>query len=126
MEWEKSLGGSGLDTAFSVQETPDGGYIAAGRSDSNDGDAAGNHGEGDIWTVRLASDGTLKWQKSLGGSGEDGASSVLALPDGGYLLAGYSDSADGDAGGSHGEQDFWVLRLNAEDSERLKAPDAEP
>jgi hypothetical protein len=37
IEWEKSYGGSGIDIAYSVQQTGDGGYIVAGYSESNDG-----------------------------------------------------------------------------------------
>ena len=51
IEWQKSLGGSSLDVAFSIQQTSDGGYIAAGYSYSNDGDVSGNHGESDYWVV---------------------------------------------------------------------------
>lgn len=54
IEWEKSLGGSQYDDALSIQQTSDGGYIVAGRTDSNDGDVqSGNKGAPDFWIVKL-------------------------------------------------------------------------
>jgi hypothetical protein len=56
IEWQKSLGGVSPDDARSIQQTPDGGYIVGGISQSNDGDVAGNNGERDYWVVKLGSD----------------------------------------------------------------------
>lgn len=68
IEWQKCLGGSSQEQAYSIQQTSDGGYVTAGYSWSNDGDVTGNHGGWDYWVVRLTLTGTLEWQKSLGGS----------------------------------------------------------
>src|SRR5690606_15188651 len=91
----------------------DNGYIVAGMSNSNDGDVTGNHGEGDdYWIVKLDELGEIEWQKSLGGSGEyDFSYGVRQDADGGYVIAGSSDSNDGDVTGNHGESDFWVVKL---------------
>ena len=53
IKWQKALGGSYDDKAYSVQQTSDGGYIVAGSTYSNDGDVSGNHGEDDVWVVKL-------------------------------------------------------------------------
>ncbi|MDR0647870.1 MAG: InlB B-repeat-containing protein [Synergistaceae bacterium] len=113
IEWEKSLGGSGYDDAHSIQQTSDGGYIVAGISDSNDGDVTGNHGNWDYWIVKLNAGGTIVWQKSLGGSGNDLAYAIDQTGDGGYVIAGQSESTDGDVSGNHGDMDYWVVRLDA-------------
>lgn len=56
--WQKCLGGSNDDIAFSVIETTDGSYInVAGYTESNDGDVSGNHGGSDMWVVQLSSAG---------------------------------------------------------------------
>ena len=52
IEWQKSLGGSGRDEAYSIQQTNDGGFIVAGESFSMDGDVSGNHGNSDYWVVK--------------------------------------------------------------------------
>ena len=111
IEWQKSLGGSGEDRASSVIQTTDGGYIIAGTSNSNDGDVSGNHGRDDYWIVKLSSTGILEWQKSLGGSGDDDANSIQQTTDGGYIIAGGSNSNDGDVSGNHGSDDYWIVKL---------------
>ncbi len=111
IEWQKCLGGSGEDYATSIQQTSDGGYIVAGYSSSNNGDVSGNHGESDYWIVKLDDSGSVQWQKSLGGTGEDVATSILQTSDGGYIVAGYSYSNDGDVSGNHGNSDYWIVKL---------------
>jgi len=112
MQWQKCLGGSGWDEANSVQQTSDGGYIVAGYTDSNDGDVSGNHGGYDCWLTKLDRAGTMQWQKCLGGSGRDIARSILETSDGGCIVAGYTNSIDGDVGGNHGNNDCWLVKLD--------------
>ena len=111
IQWQKSLGGDTIDNAYSIRQTSDGGYIVAGFSGSNDGDVSGNHGSYDYWIVKLNDIGTVQWQKSLGGSGMDEAYEIQQTPDGGYIVAGYSNSNDGDVSGNHGGYDYWVVKL---------------
>jgi hypothetical protein len=111
IQWQKSLGGTNHDGAFSIKQTSDGGYIAAGYSRSNDGDVTGNHGGGDFWVVKLSSNGNIEWQKSLGGTSDEGVSSIKPTSDGGYIVAGFSQSNDGDVTGNHGLFDYWIVKL---------------
>ena len=114
IQWQKALGGSDWDEAWSIQQTSDGGYILAGRTRSNDGDVSGNHGAFDIWVVKLDGTGTLAWQKSLGGSGDDIGYAVRQTPDGGYIVTGESGSDNGDVSGLIGGTDYWVIKLSPE------------
>jgi hypothetical protein len=111
-QWQKSLGGTGVESAWSIQQTRDSGYIVAGASTSNDGDVTGNHGDSDFWVVKLDTGGNLQWQKSLGGLGEDDALSIQQTGDGGYIVAGGSRSNNDDASGNHGDMDYWVVKLD--------------
>ena len=111
LQWQRSLGGTDDDSAKSIQQTSDGGYVVVGYSASKDGDVTGNHGNVDMWVVKLAPDGSLLWQKSLGGTGDDGAIGIQQTSDGGYVVAGYSASNDGDVTGNHGGWDIWVVKL---------------
>ena len=77
IQWQKSFGGTAIDQGYSIQQTFDGGYVAAGTSQSNDFDVTGNHGLGDYWIVKVDSAGTIQWQKSFGGTGEEVANSIL-------------------------------------------------
>lgn len=111
-QWQKSFGGGSDDTAQSIRSTPDGGYIVIGSSTSTNGDVTGNHGVADYWVVKMDSAGVKQWQKSLGGSNYDYAFDIQNTSDGGYILAGYSSSNNGDVTGNHGAQDFWIVKIN--------------
>jgi gliding motility-associated-like protein len=114
--WQKCLGGSGSDQANSVQSTIDGGCIIAGLEESNDGDVKDNHGIGDYWLVKLDKAGNTQWQKTYGGTGLDAAWYVSVTNDGGYIVAGYSGSYDGDVTGKRpsgpGDSDIWILKVD--------------
>jgi len=114
IEWQKTLGGSSGDWATSIQQTSDGGFIVAGHSNSNDGDVSGNHGSWDFWVVKLSDLGDLVWQRSFGGSENDIANSVQETSDGGFIVAGYTLSNDGDVTGFHGDRDAWVIKLDVQ------------
>ncbi|MBK6485140.1 MAG: hypothetical protein IPG01_18905 [Chitinophagaceae bacterium] len=112
INWFAELGGSGSDIAWSVQQTSDKGYIAAGYTGSNNGDVSGNHGGNDYWIVYLDSAGNLAWQKALGGSNNDEAFSVQQTVDNGFIIAGNANSYDGNVSGSHGGSDYWIVKLS--------------
>ncbi len=112
IEWQKSLGGSGDDIAYCIQQTSDGGYIVAGYGYGNGGDITGNHGGYDYWIVKLTSSGLIQWQKSLGGSNWEFAYSIVQTTDSGYIVAGYSQSTDGNVTYNNGLADFWIVKLS--------------
>lgn len=113
IEWQKSYGGYDTETAFWIEQTSDGGYIFTGYSNSNSGDVTGNHGDFDFWVVKVNYAGTIEWQKSLGGSGSDASYNIQQTKEGGYIVAGTSNSINnGDVSGSHGSDDFWVVKIN--------------
>src|SRR6266496_3677891 len=104
IEWQKCLGGTFHDNAYSIQQTSDGGYVVAGCSESINGDVTGNHGNFDSWVVKLDVTGTIQWQKCLGGTLSDYARSIQQTWDGGYVVAGIASSNDGDVTGNHGDE----------------------
>ncbi|MDK2886045.1 MAG: hypothetical protein PWP54_603 [Thermosipho sp. (in: thermotogales)] len=112
LEWQKALGGSDYEEAYSVIQTNDGGFLITGFSFSNDGDVSGNHGEEDCWVVKLDENGNVQWQKSLGGSKSDFGRAALQTNDGGFIIAGYTKSDDGDVSENHGSADYWIIKLS--------------
>lgn len=113
IQWQRCLGGADRDEASSVQQTADGGYVVAGHTNSIDGDASGNHGGNDAWLIKLSGSGDIQWQKCLGGTEGDHLGAVLQTADGGYLVAGHTQSNDGDVSGLHGTTyDAWVVKVS--------------
>ena len=106
IEWQKTYGGGSWDIAFSTQQTTDGGYIVSGTTSS--------FGDGlrDIWVLRLSPDGNIIWDKTYGGKGEESEYfrhiPIEPTSDGGYIVAGSTRSFGA------GEDDFWILKLNAD------------
>ena len=113
IQWQKSFGGGFEESARSVVQTPDGGYIVAGKSKSYEGDLTVNYGNFDFWIVKINAMGILQWQKSYGGSGEDEATSIRNTSDGGYIVAGFTFSSDGNITVNKGAADYWIVKLNA-------------
>jgi gliding motility-associated-like protein len=117
LRWQRCYGGSSEeDMANSIQPTPDGGYVVAGYSHSNDGDVSGNHGSADYWIVKINDGGGIEWKKCYGGSGLDEAEFIQPTPDGGYIVAGSSSSNDDDVSGNHDLPsmpmgDYWIVKL---------------
>jgi hypothetical protein len=112
IEWQKALGGSAFDELLCIRQTSDGGYIGTGRSRSTNGDVTGNHGNEDYWIVKLDAIGNISWQKCFGGSSADYGSEIQQTTDGGYIVAGFTLSNNGDVSGNHGLYDCWVIKLD--------------
>ena len=111
LEWQRALGSSGLDRLYSVVET-DNGYIIAGYAENADGDVTVNHGSLDAWVVKLDLAGALVWERTYGGYSSDFAFSIKASTNGGYVMAGYAGSSDGDVTGVQGIVDYWIVKLD--------------
>ena len=101
-QWARTYGGIDFDRAFFIQQTSDGGYVAAGYT------ASGGAGISDFWVLKLSLAGVIEWQHAYGGSGDDVAYSVQETSDGGYVVAGYTYSFGA------GESDYWILKLTSE------------
>jgi hypothetical protein len=106
MLWSKTYGGAGYDQAYALVQTVDGGYAIAGYTTSF------GAGEEDFWLVKTDSAGTMLWSKTYGGDGGDGAVTLVQTVDGGYAIAGWTNSYGA------GSNDFWLVRTDANGNER--------
>jgi len=101
LQWTKTIGGPGDEIGFSFIQTSDGGYAIAG--------STGSFGAGwyDVYVVKLDANGSLQWTKTIGGPDFDVGNSLIQTSDGGYAIAGSTQSF------SAGGQDVYVVKLDA-------------
>lgn len=120
--WKKTYGGSGDDFGFSVVETPEGGFVLLGYSNSQDGDVPPTKGYHDNWIIKIDADGAVLWKKSFGYSGHDHSYNLIATQDGGYFFNGFLDVTASNGMGNdkksssasrHGVGEFWCHKLDA-------------
>jgi uncharacterized delta-60 repeat protein len=102
IQWQKTFGGTENEVCWSIHHTSDGGCVVAGETESF------GAGGSDFWVLKLRPDGTLEWQKTYGGQEDDYAVSIRQTSDGGYVVAGGTESFGA------GSYDFWVLKLGGD------------
>ena len=101
LQWEMTYGGAGNDGARSVVQTNDGGYALAGYT------ASSGAGASDYWLIKTDSSGTIQWTKTFGGTGSEGANSIVKTSDGGFAIAGSTNSF------GSGNEDFWLVKVDS-------------
>ena len=85
--WSQTFGGQGTDQGRQVVNTLDEGYLISGYTDS-----FGTLGGFNFWLVKANSLGELEWQRFYGEQGDDRGLSGIQTSDGGYAIAGYTNS----------------------------------
>lgn len=86
IQWNSVVGSTGIESAYSIIQTNDGGYAVTGYTNSF---GAGNN---DILLVKLDINGVLQWTKTVGGSGAELSFGLLNTIDNGYIIAGNTNS----------------------------------
>ena len=86
VQWTRTIGGAGSDLGYDIITTTDGGYAIAGSTNSFG--AGGN----DCYVVKLDATGNLQWTRTMGGTGDDQAYSIIQTTAGGYAIAGSTNS----------------------------------
>ena len=99
--WNQTYGGLGVDGAYCIIQTNDGGYVMAGETDSF---GAGNR---DFWLVKTDRFGDHVWNQTYGGTNHDTGWSVVQTSDGGYAIAGYTRSFGAGSG------DVWLVKTDS-------------
>jgi hypothetical protein len=100
--WTRTYGGQAGEDGREAMETPEGGYIIVGHTFSF------GAGWEDVYIVRTDSIGDTLWTGVYGGFGFDYGTSISLTPDGGYIVAGSTESFG--AGG----YDVWLLRIETD------------
>ena len=123
--FNKVYGGSNTDTASSLINTADGGFIVCGYSQSSDGDVSNNEGFQDYWITKLDAQGNISWEKSHGFAGTDQALKIIQTKEGNFFVTGYFDvsasenqgnddgkAAHGSKATLHGVGEFWGILMD--------------
>ncbi len=105
-EWEKSFGGSAVDSAFfdansRVLLTSDGGYLIEGFASSEES------GGMDLCLIKTDSAGNVIWSRTYGGKGDDYGTAVQQTADGGYIIVGHTSSS------GEGGADLWLFKTDS-------------
>jgi hypothetical protein len=111
--WTRTYGGSNNDEAYSVQQTTDGGYIAAGFTCSF------GAGGCDFYLVKTDGQGDTLWTHAYGGiygaNSYDLALCAQQTGDGGYIVAGFTDSTSADSElPDDFSPDFYLVKTNSQ------------
>ncbi|MBK6914159.1 MAG: T9SS type A sorting domain-containing protein [Ignavibacteriales bacterium] len=99
--WTKRIGGDSIDVAYDVEELWDGGFAVVGYTKSIP------LTDYDIWLLRTDSNGDTLWTKTYGGDGDEYAYSMKKTEDGGFIIAGTTNSF------GVGQFDFYVIRTDS-------------
>lgn len=98
--WTTTYGGESADFGYAVEVSPDGGFVFAGAT------ASYGAGYSDMYLVKTDPQGTVEWDRFYGGSEDDRAYTVQVAPDGGYFLAGRTQSY------GSGQYDMYAVRTD--------------
>jgi hypothetical protein len=90
IQWQKVYGGNQNDVLVSIKQINNKGYVLAGvsKSDISGNKTETNRGLEDYWIVKIDSQGTIDWQKTIGGNKSDYLFAFEATSDGGYIPLG--------------------------------------
>ncbi|MFA5269222.1 MAG: hypothetical protein WC379_14740 [Methanoregula sp.] len=119
VQWQKKLEGNKGDQGTGIIQARDGNYVMYGFSNSEIGPGiGGNHGNYDLWVVKMDSYGAILWNSMYGGSGFEATNNVnddgiQQTNDDGFVIIGQTSSYNnGDVGTNHGMSDVWVVKLS--------------
>ena len=102
--WTSTFGDWLNEYGNSMQITDDGGYIIVGSMYTND--------YRDVWLIKTDGNGNEIWNQTFGTESEsESGYSVLQTSDGGYIIAGYTESYGA------GYNDIWLIKTDANGNE---------
>jgi hypothetical protein len=99
--WDRTFGGTNYDYAYSISPAP-GGYILTGYTSS-----FSKNPDSDLYLLKINEKGEKLWEKTFGGASWEAGYSVISLRQGGYAIAGYTDSY------GSGKTDMYIIRTDA-------------
>ncbi len=101
MLWSKTYGGPLDETCGDMVIASDGGFALAGNTLS--------FGAGgiDVYLVKTGASGTMQWNKTYGGAGDEYMINIIRTSDNGYMMSGYTTSFGA------GNRDGWLIKTDS-------------
>ncbi len=110
-----TLGGTKNESGQAVKKTSDGGFVVLGFTQSTDGDVTGKTNDSyDVWVLKYDLESQIEWTKTFGGTNDERGNDIIQTSDGGYAIIGFTYSNDGDVTNNNGQEDFWIIKLDAQ------------
>ncbi len=100
--WSQICGGNGMDVGSDLIEVSTGGFAVVGSTQTP------STGLYDAWLIRTDAAGNQMWDKTFGGSENEGAYAIVECSDGGFAIAGITN------GSGAGQEDVWLIRTDDE------------
>lgn len=113
--WDKTIGGAQSDNLYEVTlDENDNIYLFGSSLSSISGEKTeNNYGSIDNWIVKLNSDGTILWDKTVGGSSTELGGGIELFNSNLYVITGSISNTSGlKTEDSRGDFDFWVYKLD--------------
>ena len=101
LEWNKTFGTQGYEEANHLTSTDDGSYIIVGTITPYGLDYR------DVWIIKTDSTGSILWNKTFGGKGDDKPWRIIETSDKGYAVVGRTDSY------GKGSTDCWLFKTDS-------------
>jgi len=98
--WQKTYGGDRDDHGYAVTQSPDGGFVIAGKSES-----FSRRNGFDLYIFKIDANGTLKWEQNYGDESDDAGYDIITTDDG-YLIVGEQKTR------ISRDSDVWVLKVD--------------
>lgn len=118
--WDKTYGGDEDDDLTAMVATSDGGYILAGTTHSPVSDDVTDYSRGlnDFWLVKIDVNGLKQWDRRYGGTSAEDLTCLRQTFDGGYILAGETQSPQGYevSEPSYGNHDYWMIKIDTNEN----------
>ena len=106
----KTFGGKDWEEGKAILQTIDNGYIIVGEKNPYGGSPVDDiiTFYSDIWVIKIDNSGKMIWNHTFGGSKNDYVNSIQPTSDGGFIIAGSTESYG--AGG----HDYLLIKINSE------------